>query len=311
MNDRRQVLGRSVPRRSARLAARCMTVVATLLVSGCSWVATLDDVPFADDWDTFQDDVYVSSYLLGPGEVQTTFFDAASVGTRGFQVCTTAGDVWLTRTLFGDPLVSSETLFWFGEGDSALTEPVSWLLDGAIVVDEMPPSDAACPGGYVALPGDQASTEGIVYVKFRNPFQTQISVEWWAYASPFFDGGEPGNDSQFGARTLTSDGAYLAGALETVEDLDWFVVGSDVVSADLVVEAPAEGARPGVLDRITFQLRVYDDVGAERFDDRTTFAPGDSFTISSLAAGDRVLVLSDDPTRAAQAFYSAYRVALR
>lgn len=167
---------------------------------------------------TTEDNVPVASGTLEAGEsitfTATTSSSTANAGDLTYFEVTTQEDTSpIEIQVFnpdGSPYAFSTSPEFFAPLTTTVTA-ASFLTPSAIVVEK------SCRGPCVL----QATEVGTVEVVLRNDTNSALVYELYAYVDNYGDAGEPVNDDRTGATSL---GASETGALETVNDEDFFEV---------------------------------------------------------------------------------------
>lgn len=151
---------------------------------------------------------------------------------------------------------------------------------------------AACKGSCIIHAADATSFD----VEITNQTSSTVSFNFDAYTAPYKDSNEPGND-QLSTGTNLYSSSQLDGALETINDIDYFRVhdsGSLTFSGCLYNGTPI----------IDLRAYVYTSGGSPV----ATLSPGSS---ASVIPGDYALVASMSGNFAAPASSCIYYVQLQ
>lgn len=170
---------------------------------------------------TTEDNVPVASGTLEAGEsitfTATTSSSTANAGDLTyFEVTTQEEPNPIEIQVFnpdGSPYAFSTSPEFFAPLTTAVSS-ASLLTPSAIVVEK------SCRGPCVL----HATEAGTMEVVLRNDTNSAVEYELYAYVDNYGDAGEPVNDDRTGATNLSASDTGETGALETVNDEDFFEV---------------------------------------------------------------------------------------
>lgn len=230
----------------------------------------------------------ITSFTLAPGEVVYYEIDVSSSQRSSYDVLQVeAGtDQPLNLTFYGpsgSAYASASTPDYFASGTLGLAS-----LGGATVVPQSLAVNRTCAGPCVV----QNLASGTYYARIANRSSSTANVSLYAFVRNYDDSNEPANNSVGTAPFLPFSASGDSGAIETLGDVDYWVMnGTGTLSF-----ASSSAAQ--------LQADVYTNTGAYL----TTLLPGQSY--GPLYTGDYVKVYALNNERAGVSGASVYFVTL-
>lgn len=232
----------------------------------------------------------VATATLAPGGVRYYEIDVSSSQQVGYDVLQVELDHNLNLTFYGpsgSALSSSSSPSYFASGTLGLSSLAASVAPAGASTQGIAVT-RTCLGSCVV----QKLDSGTFYIRVANQTSSTSTVHIYAFVRSYDDLGEPGNDTQSGALTLAAGSSGDSGAIETLRDTDFWIMGA---TGTLTFDGgTAVNARADVFDGTSGAFV-------------TTVLPGGS---TSVFAGDVVEVYAKGDARAGVSGTSGYFLTL-